>query len=182
MTEAAPAGPPGVRGGSAPWAIASGVLFWAAFPPVGLWPLSFAGGACLVEALLRARSLRSAAAAAFLAKLAFAPVYWYLWGVHPLMFLLFACNISAGWALFGAAFHAARRWRGEAVAVALVPFLWPVFDWLSPRFCSIPSELVDWPVAFGHTFLRGLAPYTGFYGLSALAAAVSAAPRLWRTP
>ncbi|HAH06891.1 MAG TPA: hypothetical protein DCM05_10255 [Elusimicrobia bacterium] len=157
-------------------AAAGGGVLWLSFPSVGLWPLAPLGAALLFAALLRSPDLPRTAAAAALAKVVCtaAMSFSYLWGVWPPVWVLYELNYGLLWAGFGAAFHLVRRWRGDAAALAAAPFLWVLFDWLTPRAHFFPSDIPSLGNAFGNSPLLALAPRLGLYGLTFLGAAAAA--------
>lgn len=166
-------------------ALVAGGLFGLAYPPAGLPPVSLFGAALFFEALLRCRGLGASVAVACLMRLAFiAQITTYLWGASPWVYVLYVVNYVAIGAGLGALVHLLRKIRGDAVALAILPGVWVLFEWLSPRLHFLPSHVPDWATALGATPLRRLAPVVGVHGLAFFSALAALLPvygvRTWR--
>ncbi|MBI4422590.1 MAG: hypothetical protein HY554_02620 [Elusimicrobia bacterium] len=168
-----------------PWtlALAGGVAFAAGYPPRPAWPLTFAGVALGLAALLRAGGRRETVACAVLTKAAaVVPALSYLSGVSPLAHALVASVFLAVWTLLGLAFWELKRAGGRAAALGAFPFLWTLAEWTANDLHFLPSHIISWWDALAEPGLA-LAPYTGLYGVTFLAAcgvALATTAREWR--
>jgi apolipoprotein N-acyltransferase len=168
-------------------AIAGGLATYAAFPPVGLWPLAAAGPALLVVALT-GRSLRGSFGCGLAFGLAlFVPLLswlvneaWYAW-------LALAMALAVIFAVLTIGLRLLLRLPGWPAAVAVwwvsaeaVRDRWPyAFPWGRLAMSQSVAPDVRWVAIGGAPFLSFLVALTGAMIARALLAAL--APGRWRS-
>jgi apolipoprotein N-acyltransferase len=160
--------------------LASGVVFAAALPPGGLWPL-VAVLAVPFALIAQADSPRDAFSVAALFGLGFFGVYvvWlpmsfadllgpYFWLLYPLMLIVLAVS----WGLVG---WAARLVAGPGAATLwLLPPLWVLVEWLrSQGYFAFPWGTLGY--AWLETPVAQVASLAGVTGLSLLTAGLASA-------
>ncbi|MBI4346314.1 MAG: hypothetical protein HY553_05640 [Elusimicrobia bacterium] len=156
-------------------AAAGGLLYYLGFSPLSLWPLTFVGVWLLVGLLDDAESSAEAAWRAMAWKaLGLMPTVPYLSGLGISVHVVAVGIHVACWGLMGAAFAAARRGNPLA-ALAALPALWTLAEWLGTVKHFLPSHVTTWSQALAAPAL-GLAPYTGALGVSTVAVAAASLP------
>jgi apolipoprotein N-acyltransferase len=166
-------------------ALAAGVLNWAVFPKIGLWPLVWICQLPLLLALFRENSLFRSLLFGFVAGLVFffGTCHWIAgvllnygglpWIGAQLLFLLLALYLSSFYALFSWAF-ARLSLSAPSICFWLAPALWVSTEYLRAQvltgfpWCLLGYGLVD------AVNLAQIAEWTGVYGLSFAAISVSA--------
>ena len=166
-------------------ALAAGLLNWAAFPKVGLWPLVWICQAPLMLASFREPSSFRALLFGTVAGLAFfvGTVHWIAgvllnygglpWLGAEILFLLLALYLSSYYALFSWTF-ARLSLLAPSLCFWLAPALWVGTEYMRAQiltgfpWCLLGYGLVD---AFN---ISQIATWTGVYGLSFAAVSVSA--------
>ncbi|HEU0004941.1 MAG TPA: apolipoprotein N-acyltransferase [Terriglobia bacterium] len=166
-------------------ALAAGLLNWAVFPKVGLWPLVWVCQVPLLLASFRETSGCRPLLFGFVAGLVFfiGNCHWIAgvllnygglpWVGAQLLFLLLALYLSSFYALFSWAF-ARLSLSGGSLCFWLVPAFWVSTEYLRAQvltgfpWCLLGYGLVD------AVNLAQVARWTGVYGLSFAAMGVSA--------
>ena len=166
-------------------ALTAGLLNWAVFPKVGLWPLVWVCQVPLLLASFRVTSSYRSLLFGFVAGLAFfiGTCHWIAgvllaygglpWVGAQLLFLLLALYLASFYALFSWAF-ARLSLSGGSLCFWLAPVLWVSTEYLRAQvltgfpWCLLGYGLVD------AVNLAQIARWTGVYGLSFAAISVSA--------
>lgn len=157
----------------------SGMLMWAAFPDVGLWPLSFLSLIILIAVIEPVSVGRGAWLSALWAMIFFLPhISWMNIATNQTYIAWIALALAQAFflAIWGGMFAAtslwswARTWWGEMLAAAV---LWVGIEQLRARvplggfpWAKVPYSLVDSP-------LIGLAPLGGEVLVSAVAVMIA---------
>ncbi len=170
---AATRGPGGFGGFATRWALlialAGGLASYAAFPPVGLWPLAVAGPALLVVALT-GRSLRASFGCGLVFGLAmFVPLLswlineaWYAWGVLAVALAVIFAALAVGQRLLLRLPYWPAAVAGWWVSVEAVRDRWPyAFPWGRLAMSQSVAPDVRWVAIGGVPFLSFLLALTG---------------------
>lgn len=161
-------------------ACGAGLLYSLGFTFSGSWPATLLGAAGVVALLDDARSAAEAAALAFAAKaVAVVLTLSYLAGLGPIPFAAVTGLYSLAWLPMALAFFGVRRAAGSMAALAALPGLWTVSEWLLASVHFLPSQVPGFATAFAEPAL-GLAPFVGIQGVTALAVAAATAPWILR--
>ena len=150
-------------------AIAGGLATYAAFPPVGVWPLAVAGPALLVLALT-GRSLRASFGCGLVFGLAlFVPLLswlineaWYAWGVLAVALTVIFAVLAVGQRLLLRLPYWPAAVAGWWVGVEAVRDRWPyAFPWGRLAMSQSVAPDVRWVAIGGVPFLSFLVALTG---------------------
>jgi len=166
-------------------ALAAGLLNWAVFPKVGLWPLVWVCQVPLLLASFRETSSYRSLLFGFVTGLVFfvGTCHWIAgvllaygglpWVGAQLLFLLLALYLASFYALFSWAFARLSR-SGGSLCFWVAPALWVSTEYLRAQvltgfpWCLLGYGLVD------AVNLSQIARWTGVYGLSFASISVSA--------
>lgn len=166
-------------------AVLSGVLLWAACPPLGIWPLAWVALAPLIAAVLCAPSARRAAGLGYLFAWVYLGAVWYWIGITIvawtgsaigwiawfLLTSIFACF----YALWAAVSWRLAQGRAPIVQCAALAAGWVVTEWAR----TLGSLTMPW-AQLSYTQYRFLpliqiSDLTGAYGVSFLVLFLNAA-------
>jgi apolipoprotein N-acyltransferase len=166
-----------------PAALAAGLLYVAAFAPLGWYPLAALALALLYGLGLRQQQVRDAAAlgfafglGAFLGGVSWVYVSLSVFGGMPMALAALAtlafCTVLALFPALALAVFA--RFSATALRLPLFASAWVLAEWLrGTLFTGFPWLAVGYSQA-GASPLAGLAPLVGAYGVSFVTALVSA--------
>ena len=166
-------------------AVSAGVLNWAVFPKVGIWPLVWICQLPLLLASFREKSSYRALLYGFVTGVVFfvGTCHWIAhvlrnhgglpWAGAELLFLLLAFYLSLFYAIFSWAF-ARISLSGGSLCFGLAPALWVSTEYLRAHvFTGFPWCLLGYGLVDAVN-LSQVARWTGVYGLSFVSICVSA--------